>query len=114
MPRPPLPGSVWVHAKVKMTPEQYNAFKAQGTIERLNDAEMVTKAVHASLSRVKPKTVKAYLALVGKKASKRPPSEAPPAPRKGKAKKAKKVKARKAKPAKVSPPPPAPKAPAAE
>jgi hypothetical protein len=84
MSRPPLPGTVWVHARVKLTPDEYDAFKAVGTRERQTDAAVITAAVRTLIAKVSPDAIKAYRALRGPapkakaKTSPPPPSKAKP------------------------------------
>lgn len=86
MPRPTLPGTVWVHTRVKMTQDEYDRFKAHGAAKRMTDAAVMTEAARMLVARVPSATVKAFYALAGhtapKAKAKRAP--APPPSKKGK------------------------------
>lgn len=87
MPRPPLPGSVWIHSRIKLTEEEMDAFKAIATKERKTDAAMVTSAVRAAISKISPEVMRAYRALRGPSGHKhkaKSNGKAPPPPRRKK------------------------------
>lgn len=96
MPRPPLPGTVWVPAKVKLSEDQFLALRAESARQGKTRNGIITEAVLGVIGRVKSKTVKSYVALRGGDGSRKAP------PKKGGTAKRSKASKRK----RVGPPPP--------
>lgn len=96
MPRPPLPGTVWVPAKVKLTEDQFLALRAESARAGKTRNGIITEAVLRVISKVPSKTVRSYVALRGGDGSRKPP------PKKGGTKTKSKASKRK----RVGPPPP--------
>lgn len=65
MPRKPLPGDSWFHARAKLTKRESLALKADGLARGEHAAGLVTRLLRAYLARIPESKIKAMRSLTG-------------------------------------------------